>query len=374
MTKQALSPEQEKKLIALLCAIVDQNAARMLVPPYGPSSGYWFGGGNTIRREDGTLTLCGRYRNYGDARTGVAAGARGLELAVFESKDQGRTFTKVRSWSKEDLSNSRTGKVLSIEGAALLVTQDAGCELYVSTEKDLPYPDEVKDYQKPSTGVWRIDAMAAADVDSLDAGSLRPALSETPAPECLHVKDPVPYALEDGGTVLIFCDHPYTWNSANTGYATRAPGADAFTVESWQMVGRGPAWDVAGTRITCRMPVPRAGIFKDLEPLSVFFYDGLECCREHEQNTNAVQRPRGYSCEELGGALYGFDADFPRLERLSRLRPLFVSPWGTGCSRYVDALVCEDGIWAAWQQSQRDQSQPLVGHFLDMDQVARLLS
>ena len=73
--------------------------------------------------------------------------------------------------------------------------------------------------------------------------------------------------------------------------------------------------------------------------MAVYFYDGLECYRPHEQNPGGVARPRGYSCEELGGACYGLADDFPRMTRLSRTFPLFVSPHGTGCSRYVDALV-----------------------------------
>jgi len=115
MKKNQLPPQHEQKITDLLCALVDQGAARRLVAPYKSSSGYWFGGGNLVRGEDGTLFLCGRYRNFGDSRTGLAAGTRGLELAIFESRDNGDSFTKLRSWSKEDLS-SDAGKVLSIEG------------------------------------------------------------------------------------------------------------------------------------------------------------------------------------------------------------------------------------------------------------------
>jgi hypothetical protein len=40
---------------------------------------------------------------------------------------------------------------------------------------------------------------------------------------------------------------------------------------------------------------------------------------------------------------YGFDRDFPQMQRLSRLAPLFVSPEGTGANRYVSVLKEEDG-------------------------------
>ena len=109
--------------------------------------------------------------------------------------------------------------------------------------------------------------------------------------------------------------------------------------------------------------------------LSLYFYDGAECLRQLDAHKKAVDRPRGYSCEELGGLAYGFDREFPRLHRLSRLEPLFVSPEGTGCSRYGSVLTEEDGgLFATWQRSTRTRSPPLCGHRLTSRQVASLLS
>ena len=93
-----------------------------------------------------------------------------------------------------------------------------------------------------------------------------------------------------------------------------------------------------------------------------------------EENERAHKRPRGYSCEELGGAMVGLDADFPVIERLSLLEPLFTSPWGTRCSRYADTLTTPAGIHASWQQTQRDGSQAWVSHFLPMDKIEAILS
>jgi hypothetical protein len=59
--------------------------------------------------------------------------------------------------------------------------------------------------------------------------------------------------------------------------------------------------------------------------------------------------------------------------RLSRLAPLFISPHGSGSSRYLSTITLDDGILAVWQQSQPDESQPLVGNLLPMDEVERLL-
>ena len=94
----------------------------------------------------------------------------------------------------------------------------------------------------------------------------------------------------------------------------------------------------------------------------MLFYDGAECLRPLEPNPRAAARPRGYSCEELGGALWGPLDEPADLRRLSRVAPLFVSPHGTGCSRYLSTLWLEDALVAFWQQGQPDGSQPLVSH------------
>jgi len=153
----------------------------------------------------------------------------------------------------------------------------------------------------------------------------------------------------------------------------RAPDGKHFEIRTWQLVSRGPAWDVASTRLTACLRIPRVGVFAQDEPCSVYFYDGCECVRELEESDKAEKRPRGYSCEELGGALFGWDNDFPDMERLSDVEPLFISPHGTGCSRYVDVVQTTEGLLATWQQSQPDGSQPLVGHSVPSDEVQRIL-
>jgi hypothetical protein len=135
---------------------------------------------------------------------------------------------------------------------------------------------------------------------------------------------------------------------------------------------RGAMWDVAVTRVTHRWPVPPIGRFAGLPPLAVYFYDGAECMRPLESDPRAAARPRGYSCEELGGAPVG-DLEGRHLRRLSRVAPLFVSPHGTGCSRYVSTLTTDDALVAFWQQGQPDGSQPLVMHRLPLGRVHELL-
>ena len=367
-----LSSGQRSALFDLLSALIDQHAARILVAPYAAASGYWFGGGNLVQADDGALWLCGRYRNVGDSRTGLAAGERGLECALFRSTDHGQTFMKVIHWRKEDLSQHGR-RVISIEGTALHRLPGGGWELFISMEKEADYPAPWQDYRKAGTGVWSIDRLAADSLEGLAAATLEPILDGVDHPEYLHVKDPVVFGRPDGATALVFCTHPFTWASSNSGLALRAPGATTFDVAAWEIGGRGPAWDVAATRITARMSVPAVGLFAATPALSVYFYDGAECLRELEQSSAGRRRPRGYSCEEIGGAFVGWDDAFPSLTRLTPHEPLFMSPWGTGVSRYVDVLALEDGLLAIWQQGQPDGSQPLVGHFLPQAEVARLL-
>ena len=377
MTHPNITPAQHGALIRLLQALIDQKAARVLVPPYAAESGFWFGGGNVVQDElvhdeRGVLWLCGRYRNFGDSRTGLAAGQRGLECAIFRSDDGGQTFTKVQSWSKADLSRPQR-KVLSIEGTSLHQRPDGVWELYVSSEKDIPYPAPLEPYQKPGTGVWTIDCMTGPTPDQLAASTLTSVLENSARPEYLHVKDPVVFDAPDGATAMIFCSHPFSWTSSNSGLAVRPPGASEFTLQAWEMAPRGAAWDVAATRITGRMAVPRQGLFADAPPAAIYFYDGAECLRQLDENAKAHSRPRGYSCEEIGGAFFGWDADFPHVERLSPLAPLFISPHGSGCSRYTEVLTLPDGgLFAIWQQAQPDGSQPLVGHTLSAAAVAEI--
>jgi hypothetical protein len=127
-------------------------------------------------------------------------------------------------------------------------------------------------------------------------------------------------------------------------------------------------------RATSFLDIKGMGRFGDDSTTTLVFYDSAECLRNHEEHANAKSRPRGYSCEELGGCGYFEDDEMKEFKRLSLLFPLFVSPKGTGSSRYVDVLECEEGFYAVWQQSQDDLSQPLVMNFLSRDRAEKLLS
>lgn len=366
------NPVLHEKLRALGMALINQELAQVAVPPQMASDGFWFGGGNVIEDADGTLLLSGRYRNYGDSRTGTGAGERGLEFAIFRADGPFGIWQKIKSFTKADLACEGHG-VVSIEGGGLL-RSPAGYELFISTEKDRPYPAGFEGFQKPGTGVWSIDSTSAASIDVLNPAELTSVL-KTDELASLHIKDPVPVPHPDGnGTALIYCHHPFGWSSSNTGLAVRKDPSSDFEPATDALLPRGTTWDVACTRVTERLPLPQVGILEDFPPLSLYFYDGAECLRQLDENPRAVARPRGWSCEEIGGLAFGIDGAFPSLHRLSVEFPLFTSSRGTGCSRYVSTVATADGILALWQQSQDDLSQPLVSHFLPMEEVERIFS
>jgi hypothetical protein len=367
-----LAPALEARLVAFARALVDQRARRVLVKPLADADGCWFGAGCAIAEPGGRLLLCGRYRNPGDSRQGLAAGARGVKLAILASDDAGASFREILSFDKAALSTPGR-RVVSIEGSALEVT-GGGARLYVSSEKQgLPYPRGYEAFQKPGTGVWSIDVLEASTPEGLAGAEPLPLLSGD-EPTRWHVKDPALYRRPDGAAVLTFCTHPFSWASTNSAYAVREARAPGFGPPCYDWIPRGAAWDVAITRLTGLLDVPRAGAFAAGPDVTLGFYDGGECLRSHEEHARAWRRPRGYSCEEIGGLVYFVGGDLSRAWPLSAREPLFVSPWGTGCSRYVSALATGDALHAFWQQSQEDRSQPLVTHALPTAQALRILS
>jgi hypothetical protein len=52
---------------------------------------------------------------------------------------------------------------------------------------------------------------------------------------------------------------------------------------------------------------------------------------------------------------------------------LFVSPWGTGCSRYIHTCCLPDRVIATWQQSRSTGAQPLVMHSLSWDEIGNIV-
>ncbi|MBX3053297.1 MAG: hypothetical protein KF753_17570 [Caldilineaceae bacterium] len=361
---------QRERLIRFCNALMDQKAARILIHARQAQPGFWFGGGNLAEAPNGDFYLVGRYRTEGDSRTGLGMGERGLELVIFHSTDRGRYFEKILTFSKAALGLPRKA-VLSIEGSALHWTDD-GVELFVSSEKKLPYPPKLEVYQKPNTGVWTIERLAAPTVEAL-ASAQPQTILECDDPRYLHVKDPFVLDQPNGDTVLGFVTHPFSWASSNSAYARRPAGTQEFQPPVYNFFPRGFVWDVAICRATGWLRVPRLGVFAEGPDATLLFYDGGESMRDLDEHSAAAKRPRGYSCEELGGVAVTASDGVSQIERLSVISPFFVSPTGTGTSRYARVLETAEGFYAIWQQSQADLSQPLVMNFLSRERAAQLL-
>jgi hypothetical protein len=121
------------------------------------------------------------------------------------------------------------------------------------------------------------------------------------------------------------------------------------------------------------LSVPRVGLFADGAPVRVLFYDGAESLRRLDENPKAVSRPRGWSCEEIGGAMVAVGEEWTRATRLSRDEAWFTSPHGTGSLRYVSTLVTSDAVYATWQMAQENGAQPLFLRRMDMVEAQNLL-
>ena len=146
-----LSPEHVDRLRTFAHRLLDPRGARVAVEPMRPGEGHWFGGGNVVEAADGTLYLTGRYRNRGDSRTGLGAGERGLELAIWRSSDRGAHWEKMLAFDKARLDVGERS-VVSIEGSALAWTSN-GVELFVSTEKTgVGYGRGLEAHLKPGAG------------------------------------------------------------------------------------------------------------------------------------------------------------------------------------------------------------------------------
>ena len=368
-----LEEEQINQLRELGIRLIDQHEAKILIPAKKQEPGFWFGGGNIVQESNGRILICGRYRNAGDSTTGTGAGERGLEFSIFAGESTKNNFSKILSFSKQDLAHS--SEIVSIEGGCLLQDlQNHKVELFISTEKKIAYPKSLINFQKPGTGVWTVDLLHGTKADSIDLSTIQ-TIAASDKGNTLHIKDPVAFHSSNGNTELLYCNHPFSWSSSNTGLARRKENGNTFEQLSDSILARGNSWDVACSRITERLQIPKIGSFAGIPDLSLYFYDGAECLRSLDQNPHAAKRPRGYSCEELGGLAWGWDNEFPNIKPISTEFPLFISPHATGCSRYVSSIFLQnEDLFATWQQAQPDGSQPLVMNQLNKSEVHRILS
>jgi len=347
-------------------ALLDNESFSTLIPPTQDHAGFWFGGGNIVFH-NGTFLLIGRYRDAGDSRYGTEKGRRGFKVSVYASKTFDSEWVEVATVRKPE-------NVLSFEGTALFVSAEGRIHAYVSSEKKKKYPTEVAAYQKSGTGIWSIDEYEF-NADAKTLKLLRESVISSEDPVYLHVKDPNVTKM-NGETVVFFASSPFSWTSTSTGLYSASE-------TKFGVLPGGITWDVAVSRLTCRVPIP----ISSKRAVSLYFYDGAECVHDHERpkesesdakslKKSAVVKkspPRGHSCEEVGGICVGYDDEFPRMKRVSVLRPEFWSPSGTGSSRYVSVLAHGDSYYVIWQRSNSNGAQPLVGRVVGKFDVLKAL-
>ena len=390
----------EKYLVELSKEFVNQQKCKVIVAPNEDLTGFWFGAGNIVEVNEEvegikqqTLYLSGRYRNFGDSRKGLELGQRGISVALFSSTDKGTTWKLAKEWNKHELSQHLSQKILSIEGNCLYFNESTKkWEFYISSEKEKEYPQEISEYRKPGTGIWSIDVIQSdtSSILTLNPSSIREVIS-TSSEDILHVKDPFVYSYFRSSdqkriTKMIFCTHPFNWSSSNCALAVRENEEDVFNyhIENDQFVGRGKCWDVSVCRITSKFDVPPLLIHQiksqinqqekldkedeeKEEKYSFYYYDGAECVRELEQNKVGIIRSRGHSCEELGGLF--IQKNDGELKRISLKFPMFISPFGSGCCRYISSYALSEGVITIWQQSQNSFAQSLVATYYSFDDL-----
>ena len=138
-------------------------------------------------------------------------------------------------------------------------------------------PENFESYLKPGTGVWTIDRLQAENIAQLVNASVIPVVASA-APETCHIKDPFVYHTKTDACMLLFCTHPFSWTSSNSGYITREKNNNIFDQPCVDFFPRGLTWDVAMTRGTAVIDVPQVGEFAN-QQVSLIFYDGGECVR-----------------------------------------------------------------------------------------------
>jgi hypothetical protein len=93
-------------------------------------------------------------------------------------------------------------------------------------------------------------------------------------PNALHLKDPVAFRINPNRTELVFCNHSFSWSSSHSGLSQKVDIDNEYTFVDHNILSCGNSWDVACSRITERLAVPKVGEFSHLPSLSLYFYDG----------------------------------------------------------------------------------------------------
>ncbi len=326
-----LNVEKEKSGTKTLFDPKDGNT---IIKSPGNGPGYWAGAPNvyfdSIKRKF--------YLSY---RLRKPHPHRGSESRIAESTD-GAKFTDIWSVRKEDLGSS------SMERSALIVTPNGAYRLYIS-------------YVDPVNNKWRIDMMQSDDPRHFDILQ-RESILTADSMQVEGVKDP--YILSLNGVHHMFFSYApklqgfspeqiarlhTTGDIFNTGKVKSRTGlalSQGGISFRWlrDVLPLGKSWDSHTARVTCVLPLKRG---------FVIFYDGASHGEpNYEEFTGIATSP-----------------DLVHYERISRERPVLVSPFGSGSLRYVSAVSVGDDFYFYYECSRQDGSHELRLNIVGKDNL-----
>ncbi len=305
-------------------ALFDPQNGNTIVNPPGEGSGYWAGAPSVYFD-------AAKAKFYLSYRLRKPHPQRGSESRIAESID-GLKFTDIWSVRKEDLETS------SMERSALMVIPNGEYRLYIS-------------YVDPVNNKWRIDMMESNDPRHFD-NSKRRAILTADGMQVEGVKDPQ-FLVLDGKYYMFFsyaekpsngsAEQLSQWHAtgdifntgkvkSKTGLAVSQDGISFKWLRDVLLLGT--SWDSHTARVTCVLPVKNG---------FAVFYDGAsDGERNYEESTGIAT-----------------SSDLVRYERISRERPLLVSPYGSGSLRYLSAVGAGTDYYFYYECSRPDGSHDL---------------
>lgn len=305
---------------------LDPGRGIVVREPERGEPGYW-AGCPAVWYEAGRQRF---WLSYRQRRPRGAAPDRGWRCALAVSSD-GVVFDDVWEICKEELATA------SMERFSLIPVPGGRYQLYIS-------------YVDPADSRWRIDVLEAADPAGFAARSARPVLTAA-GTGTEGVKDPC--VLRIGPATYVFASFAAarsftaeqrqrahrTADIYNTGVTTHPTGlATSLDGVSFDWHGTvldtGQRWDAYQSRLTCVIPVG-AGYLG--------LYDGSASARENYE-------------ERCGVAVSG---DLWHWQRLTTGRPWLTGPYGSGATRYLDAVLLDSQWWIYYEMTRADGAHDL---------------
>lgn len=278
--------------------IPDPELATVAVAAPGDGPGYWAGAPSAVYAE-GVYYLAYRLRRPVGSGRGYAN--------VIARSDDGLRFEPICTLDRDDFDAD------SLERPALVAVPGGGWRIYVSCAT-------------PGTAHWRVDLLEADDPSGFTASRRRTVL---PGNEAIAVKDPV--IRYDGSSWHLWAschplDVPTETDRMVSDYATSVDGVD-WTWHGTALRGRRQTWDSRGTRI--------ASVLVDGAAV-IAYYDGRASAGENWEERTGIAVGVGYDA-------------FTGIGETATA----VSPYGSGCLRYVDVVDLPGGARRLYFEASR---------------------